>query len=194
MDPSLFAAIRIVAHVLVVDRDFNILERKWFVALIAPYGLTKAQREILRGDLKKPGGDIEGLHAQIYRPIHRERLLKWANEAMNSDGHQHPDQKRLCAQIERLNALATKSETLQYSAQEYAKAILESHKEARLWVDLKEAGQMFSQRLPYFYFGHGHAPFFLNAMMVRGLSSGNRFVLWTFVVFLVLAFLVQAIF
>jgi hypothetical protein len=168
LNDSLFAAMRIVAHVIAADQKIDPKELNWFIWLMNTYGVDAHRRAILEQDLKHRSS-IEEIHAQITDFQDRERLINWARVAMNVDGDVDPREKDLFEKIKLLNERANRASSSEYF--DLAKSILQQQKESRLWEELAEAGGMLNQPIPMWGWGR-YAAF---SVMAQALGSGNRF-------------------
>lgn len=168
MDHSLFCALRIVAHVLAVDGKVDSHEKRWFIRLMKTNEVSLEQMEILEKDLLEPG-DIAKLHKEIYRAKDREKLMEWVRSAIVADGKIDPKEREIQRQIEKLNGKFIPVVDSSNSA--YAAAILDYEKENRMWRDLQELGEFYSQRV---------RPFRRNYDF-QALSSRNKYIVVTWI-------------
>jgi hypothetical protein len=180
IDDSLFAALRIVALMLGVDGTVDPKEEKWFLWLLNTYGATSEQREILQREMRG-FCKVEEVHPLITGAQDRERLLNWARVAMDADGVIDPKEKELFEKIKELNQRVSNVESSEYF--DLAKSILQLEKENQLWKELAEAGKIYSEKRYNSLYGSNY---FASSMIVRGLSTGNRFFKWSLVAFVVI--------
>ena len=188
MNESLFAAIRIVAMMLAVDREVGPEEHKWFSTVLNTYGMTHMEREILRGDLSGTTAEqLEEVFAKLTKPRDVERLMGLVRGAMNADNKITPGERGFFKRLQGLAAAANPVSTGDY--RDYANAILESDKEMQVWGELKQAGDFFSQRVRYSYSAYRWGGPTVMSFFIRGALTRNRFVVGFFILSAVLYFI-----
>lgn len=181
MRESLFAALRIAAQILKADGQVAPEENKWLRSIINVYGLTSAQREVLRSDAVN-GLDIRKVYAEITNVADRERLISLAGVALKLDGAIVAEEKRLFNLLKELNQRAG-PQSREY--QDLAREILTNDKETQMWKDLEEVGSHYSKR--HDSIDTYSIPVAAFDFIVRSLTSPNRYVVWVMLVILAVA-------
>lgn len=142
MSDSLFAVLRIVAMMLVVDRKINLKERAWFLDVVSNFQTTFQQRSILRSHLLgKSEEDLESILGRI-EPDDKGQLLNFLKVAMNVDDSVVPSEAAFYRQVKEI----AESAPIAIDYSEYGRLLLERDKEMHFWNMMGEAGKLLNAR------------------------------------------------
>lgn len=131
-DESLFAVMRVVVAMLVVDGKCNSKELKWLQWLMNRYQLTEIQQQTLLADFKQPQ-DVESFFHHI-RYDDRERLVDWIKVAMHIDDTVESSEKKFYKKVLELN---NNSLFLNDEPQvKWAKELLKADSRTQFWKDI----------------------------------------------------------
>ena len=175
IERDLFTILRCVIGLAGINKPVGAKERAWLAKIIEGQTFSDEQRSALEQDFARPPDFLEIFKGIAYF-YDREKVIEFARIVFNIDGEFSPIEKQAFEALR--NTHRELSGDILPKLESLGSELASREKRKVFFNDLFEAGEILAQRPKSFY-----QSFFTDNLYIRSLVSGNRLVIWFFVIF-----------